>query len=941
MINSINEGPTYNLGMGGHSNSRKPQTPQQTEVNRRLQQTAKNQGNSTKGKKMFSSINKSIDNNYQNHQGSPRKSSKSVYTTLNNQQMLQQSANNNINNAQVLKKYLNSQNANNMLVMQQQKQQQSQNLVNNANSYNYPGGKIKYQRRNKISNNSYSLHSNNNIMPNSRKHINLNDENSINYEELFYKKQGMLNASSSQKNSSISMIQMSGNYNDSLIHSNSTFANPQIQDQYMKKKKEKDQKSQQAKKFLQQGKQYFKQNQLQNAIECFQQAISIDSDNLDSRYLMGVCFLQSLDYNKSISEFNQLLERNKAYKQNVYLLLSIAYKKKNDVNQAINMLGQAIKYFPKYYDAYIYRGKLLVKMKKYEQAVSDFEEAINLDQTKALGYIGKADCLRLLERYKDAIEFYGIAMQIDQAVRKVALLKRGITYSENNNIEESLQDFQSILDDDPCNSEACYFKGLQYLKLDNKNEANLAFEQAIKHNNSKNAVSKSLYEIAKIKIELRDFYQAFYTLQRSEFLDVDQELLKPFRMFTDSVTYLMKRKFQEGVDLLNQLILSLNFSKKSNNQSNTKQNNMNSSTDNIVSARKQGSNTELLKQLVFSYRSYGLFCLGQHQKALNDLLLTEQQNKVLEEPNQYNKVICQGIVSVSEFKYEEAFELFKKAGQLQPKKMEPYFYKAMALCHQSKHKIDANDTLKKERYASNALMCMEKAESLNNQNAVFYYCRAVLLFSQNKLDSEKKQNEQQEQKEKQIRLIQVFPTHNRLCSIFPEVQLPLKKVKVALRLSYCLPCVPIPNIEPKFEQNLLDILQPTTIENKPEAPWIKKNAQGVIFTDNMLELQDDIEITDTQRENDNSQDEEDDDEDDDDDENRQSDQQGREYEQHELEQLINRDDSFYEERQYNNKEDQRQSIRNQLLLDNGIEEKLNKLLKKKEEQKKQKEQQQQ
>ena len=43
-------------------------------------------------------------------------------------------------------------------------------------------------------------------------------------------------------------------------------------------------------------------------------------------------------------------------------------------------------------------------------------------------------------------------------------------------------------------------------KLENLSDAILSFEQAIKHNNSRKAVTKALYEIAKIKIELRDYY---------------------------------------------------------------------------------------------------------------------------------------------------------------------------------------------------------------------------------------------------------------------------------------------------------------------------------------------------------------------------------------------------------------------------------------------------
>ena len=42
---------------------------------------------------------------------------------------------------------------------------------------------------------------------------------------------------------------------------------------------------------------------------------------------------------------------------------------------------------------------------------------------------------------------------------------------------------------------------------------------------------------------------------------------------------------------------------------------------------------------------------------------------------------------------------------------------------------------------------------------------------------------------KKIKEFQLFPQHNRLCSIYPAVELPLKKYKVAIKLSFCLPTI--------------------------------------------------------------------------------------------------------------------------------------------------------
>lgn len=51
-----------------------------------------------------------------------------------------------------------------------------------------------------------------------------------------------------------------------------------------------------------------------------------------------------------------------------------------------------------------------------------------------------------------------------------------------------------------------YFKGLIFTKKRNFNEAIICYEQAIKYDMHKKAVARSIYEIAKIKIEQRDYY---------------------------------------------------------------------------------------------------------------------------------------------------------------------------------------------------------------------------------------------------------------------------------------------------------------------------------------------------------------------------------------------------------------------------------------------------
>lgn len=104
----------------------------------------------------------------------------------------------------------------------------------------------------------------------------------------------------------------------------------------------------------------------------------------------------------------------------------------NDISAAIKILSKAINMYPKYYDAYIYRGKLYVKSKQYDKALYDFNMAIELNSSKALGYIGKADCLRFMNELEESLLLYSQAIGKDDSVRKVSLLKRAITFIEVN-----------------------------------------------------------------------------------------------------------------------------------------------------------------------------------------------------------------------------------------------------------------------------------------------------------------------------------------------------------------------------------------------------------------------------------------------------------------------------------------------------------------------------
>ena len=82
-----------------------------------------------------------------------------------------------------------------------------------------------------------------------------------------------------------------------------------------------------------------------------------------------------------------------------------------------------------------------------------------------------------------------------------------------------------------------------------------------------------------------------YTLERAKYLDIEERVIKKFKVFADGVTELMKKNFDVGIKILTELI-SGNGEKPLGN---------------------------FLKPLVYSSRSYGYMSLGKYQQAKEDL----------------------------------------------------------------------------------------------------------------------------------------------------------------------------------------------------------------------------------------------------------------------------------------------------------------------------------
>lgn len=96
-------------------------------------------------------------------------------------------------------------------------------------------------------------------------------------------------------------------------------------------------------------------------------------------------------------------------------------------------------------------------------------------------------------------------------------------------------------------SKAYFYKAKALKKTGNHNDAILHFEQVMRLSEDNFLQSSALYEIAKIRIQQKDFYEAYYNLKRATHFKLKQKKLINYKIFTEGVIFLMKRKTKTGI----------------------------------------------------------------------------------------------------------------------------------------------------------------------------------------------------------------------------------------------------------------------------------------------------------------------------------------------------------------------------------------------------------
>ena len=182
---------------------------------------------------------------------------------------------------------------------------------------------------------------------------------------------------------------------------------------------------------LEQGKIQLAEKDYVEALRTFNKALKINSMNYEAMFYRGITYLDSGNPSKTIKDLANLIAEAPGFKNTVYLVLSIAYMRTNDILSALKVLTRAIKKYPKFIEAYLARGQIYTILNRSyennfknfkqgavnsnifktlsigqinERIIGDFQAVINLMPNKGMGYMGKGDALKGIGNYAGALE---------------------------------------------------------------------------------------------------------------------------------------------------------------------------------------------------------------------------------------------------------------------------------------------------------------------------------------------------------------------------------------------------------------------------------------------------------------------------------------------------------------------------------------------------------
>ncbi|MEL6863995.1 MAG: tetratricopeptide repeat protein [Bacteroidota bacterium] len=213
------------------------------------------------------------------------------------------------------------------------------------------------------------------------------------------------------------------------------------------------------------------------AITDLQEAIRLDSTNLNYPHLLADVYMDYFKSRKAIQTMERVVKR---FPESIPSLLKISefYLIIKQHDNALKSIDQLLKLDAQNAEAYFMLGRIFEDMGDQNRAINSYQTAVENDPDLHEVWV-KLGNLFASKENKLAIQYYENALRV--APENIDALFAKATYLHNQGqLNEAIENYKALSKVDPQYADAYYNMGLAYMELDSIQEAYMQFDLTVK-----------------------------------------------------------------------------------------------------------------------------------------------------------------------------------------------------------------------------------------------------------------------------------------------------------------------------------------------------------------------------------------------------------------------------------------------------------------------------
>ena len=137
-----------------------------------------------------------------------------------------------------------------------------------------------------------------------------------------------------------------------------------------------------------------------------------------------------------------------------YVNRGLAHYNKGQYDEAISDYTEALKINPRYAETYVNRGTAYYSKGQFDQAISDCTEALKINPRLAEAYFNRGTAYGNKDQYDEAISDFTKGLEINPRDAD-AYVNRGTAYGKKGQYDQAISDYNKALEIGPISAEAC------------------------------------------------------------------------------------------------------------------------------------------------------------------------------------------------------------------------------------------------------------------------------------------------------------------------------------------------------------------------------------------------------------------------------------------------------------------------------------------------------